>query len=149
MRHPAPGETPPPAPQPPLDRHSPDPALSAQPLPKDTSDVLQDRRPDLRPCPAVPRPSAPGGNVGRSVLGADLRITGEITSTGSVEVLGEIDGNITAHGLIIGQEGRVKGSVNADTVEVKGQLDGKVTCESFTLRVLGRRSRPTSPPTGW
>ncbi|MBN8633228.1 MAG: polymer-forming cytoskeletal protein [Rhodobacterales bacterium] len=84
--------------------------------------------------PAVPRPTSPGTNAARSVLGADLRITGEITSSGSVEVLGEIDGNITANGLIIGQEGRVKGSVNAHTVEVKGKFDGKVTCESFTLR---------------
>lgn len=84
--------------------------------------------------PTVPRPAAPGSNSARSVLGPDLKITGEITSSGLVEVLGEIDGNITANGLIIGQEGRVKGSVNAHTVEVKGKFDGKVTCESFTLR---------------
>jgi cytoskeletal protein CcmA (bactofilin family) len=84
--------------------------------------------------PGVPRPATTGSNSGRSVLGADLRITGEIVSTGSVEVLGEIEGNITAHGLIIGQGGRVKGSVKADTVEVKGTLDGKVGCENFTLR---------------
>lgn len=84
--------------------------------------------------PTVPRPAAPGSNSARSVLGPDLKITGEITSSGLVEVLGEIDGNITANGLIIGQEGRVKGSVNAHTVEVKGKFDGKVACESFTLR---------------
>ena len=84
--------------------------------------------------PSVPRPSAAGNNSARSVLGSDLKITGEITSTGSVEVLGEIDGNITANGLIIGQEGRIKGSINAHTVEVKGKMDGKVACESLTLR---------------
>ena len=84
--------------------------------------------------PSVPRPSAPGSNSARSVLGADLKITGEITSSGSVEVLGEIDGNITANGLIIGQEGRVKGSVTAHTVEVKGKFDGKISCELLTLR---------------
>ena len=84
--------------------------------------------------PSVPRPSAPGTNSARSVLGADLRITGEVSSAGSVEVLGEIDGNITANGLIIGNEGKVKGTVTAHTVEVKGKLDGKVSCESFTLR---------------
>ncbi len=89
---------------------------------------------DPTSAPAVPRPTAPGSNAGRSVLGADLRITGEISTTGSVEVLGEIDGNITAHGLVIGQEGKVKGSITADTVEVKGKLDGKVACDSFTLR---------------
>lgn len=89
---------------------------------------------DATSAPPVPRPSAPGTNSARSVLGADLRITGEITSSGSVEVLGEIEGNITANGLIIGQEGRVKGSITAHTVEVKGKFDGKVSCESFTLR---------------
>ena len=89
---------------------------------------------DPTSAPAVPRPSAPGSNTARSVLGADLKITGEITSSGSVEVKGEIEGNITANGLSIGQEGRVKGSINAHTVEVKGKFDGKVSCESFTLR---------------
>ncbi len=90
--------------------------------------------PTAAPTPTAPRPSGPGSNAGRSVLGADLRITGEISTTGSVEVLGEIEGNITAHGLTIGNEGRVRGSVTADTVEVKGKLDGKVACDSFTLR---------------
>lgn len=80
------------------------------------------------------RPAMSGNNSARSVLGADLRITGEISSSGQVEVLGEIDGNITANGLIIGQEGRVKGSVSAYSVEIKGHFDGKVGCESFTLR---------------
>ncbi|MFP5480405.1 MAG: polymer-forming cytoskeletal protein [Alphaproteobacteria bacterium] len=89
---------------------------------------------DPTSAPTPSRPAAPGGNAGRSVLGADLRITGEITTTGSVEILGEIDGNITANGLIVGQEGRVTGSVSAQTVEVRGKLDGKVTCDSFTLR---------------
>lgn len=89
---------------------------------------------DPTSAPPVPRPSAPGTNSARSVLGADLRITGEITSSGSVEVLGEIEGNITANGLVIGQEGQVKGSITAHTVEVKGKFDGKVSCESFTLR---------------
>lgn len=86
------------------------------------------------PAPSVQRPATAGSNVSRSVLGADLKITGEVSSTGSVEVLGEIDGNITAQGLIIGQEGRVTGTVTADTVEIKGAFDGKVTCDSFTLR---------------
>jgi cytoskeletal protein CcmA (bactofilin family) len=89
---------------------------------------------DPTAAPAVPRPASPGSNTGRSVLGSDLRITGEISSTGSVEILGEIDGNITAHGLIIGQEGRVKGMIHAATVEVKGKMDGKIACETVTLR---------------
>jgi cytoskeletal protein CcmA (bactofilin family) len=90
------------------------------------------------PAPApAPRSAAPGSNAVKSVLGADLKITGEITSSGLVEILGEIDGNIIAKGLVIGQEGRVTGSVKADTVEVKGKFDGKITCDAFILRATG------------
>lgn len=87
------------------------------------------------PVTAPPRPGS--GNVSsnnRSILSSDLKITGEISSTGTIEVLGEIDGTVSAIGLIIGAEGRVTGQVNAETVEVKGRLDGRVDSLSFTLR---------------
>lgn len=74
-----------------------------------------------------------GGNT-KSVLAQDLRITGEISSTGTIEVLGEIEGNLTARGLVVGLEGRMSGTVSAETVEVKGRLDGRVATHSFALR---------------
>ncbi|WP_225029892.1 bactofilin family protein [Xinfangfangia pollutisoli] len=85
------------------------------------------------PTSAPPRPT-PGANASRSVLGSDLKITGEITSSGTIEVLGEIDGNLSADVLTVGIEGRLSGSVSANTVEVKGRLDGKVLTDSFTMR---------------
>ncbi len=83
----------------------------------------------------VPRPPvSQGGNGAKSILGSDLRITGEIACSGTVEIMGEIDGNITANALIVGQEGRVSGSVKAGSVEVKGRLDGKVDSSAFAMR---------------
>jgi len=80
-------------------------------------------------------PSKPSGsNANKSVLASDLKIVGEVTSAGSIEILGEVDGNLTAHGLIVGAEGRVSGTVRAETVEVKGRLDGKISTEGLTLR---------------
>ncbi len=94
--------------------------------------------------PTTPPPTRPAGsapsNATRSVLSADLRVVGEITSTGTIEVLGEIDGTVSAHGLIVGGEGRVKGAVTAETVEVKGKLDGKVDTATFTLRAAAQVS---------
>jgi cytoskeletal protein CcmA (bactofilin family) len=84
------------------------------------------------PAPAAPQRSP--GNANRSVLAADLRITGEISSTGTIEVLGEIEGNITSKGLIVGAEGRVSGTVSAENVEVRGKLDGSVATHGFALR---------------
>ena len=79
-------------------------------------------------------PSKPTSNANKSVLANDLKIVGEVTSGGSIEILGEVDGNLTAHGLIVGTEGRVSGTVRAETVEVKGRLEGKISTEGLTLR---------------
>lgn len=88
--------------------------------------------------PAAPTRPATTGNNRTSVLGHDLKITGEITSTGTVEILGEVDGNVAARGLVIGNEGRVNGTVQAETVEVKGRLEGAVATQGFTLRAAAQ-----------
>jgi cytoskeletal protein CcmA (bactofilin family) len=87
---------------------------------------------DATAAPDRPDRGTPSGKT--SVLGSDLKITGEITSAGNIEVQGDIDGTITARGLVVGPEGKVTGIVTADTVEVKGRLDGKVTSKTFSLR---------------
>lgn len=80
--------------------------------------------------------SAPPARVSntKSTFSSDLRITGEVSSVGDIEMMGEIDGNVSARSLIVGSEGRMNGTVSADTVEVKGKLDGQVAAGSFTLR---------------
>lgn len=84
--------------------------------------------------PTSAPPRAPQGNAGKSILASDLKISGDITSTGSVEVMGEVDGNIVADTVTIGQEGRISGTVRARSVEVKGHVDGKIACGDFTMR---------------
>ena len=91
------------------------------------------KTPDPTSPPNAPQDRPGGGNT-KSVLASDLRITGEVSSTGTIEVLGEIEGNLTARGLIVGAEGRVNGTVSAEVVEVKGKLDGRVATQSFALR---------------
>lgn len=77
------------------------------------------------------RPNVPGG---RTVLASDIRLSGDLSSSGTVEILGEVTGDIAAQTLLVGAEGQVKGSVRAETVEVRGHLEGKVSCMTFTLR---------------
>ena len=86
------------------------------------------------PTVAPPTTGALRTSNAKSVLAQDLRITGEISSSGSIEILGEVDGTIHARGLTVGPEGRVSGTVTAEVVEIKGKLDGKVASQSFTLR---------------
>lgn len=77
------------------------------------------------------RPAVPGG---RTVLASDIRLTGDLSSSGTVEILGEVAGDVSAQTLIVGAEGQLKGSVSAEAVEVRGNLEGKVNCAAFTLR---------------
>lgn len=93
------------------------------------------KSPDPTPSAAPPAAQNRGAASNtKSVLAQDLRITGEISSTGTIEVLGEIEGNLTARGLVVGAEGRMTGTVSAETVEVKGRLEGAVATHAFALR---------------
>lgn len=83
--------------------------------------------------PPLPTPR-PGQSGGRSVLAADMRITGEITTQGSIEIHGEVEGSVAAHTVVIGGDGRLTGTVSADQIEVRGRLDGRVSCIGLTLR---------------
>ncbi|HMO71993.1 MAG TPA: polymer-forming cytoskeletal protein [Paracoccaceae bacterium] len=71
---------------------------------------------------------------GRSVLSADLRIVGDLTAEGTVEILGEVEGSVRAKALVVAQEGRLSGTVTADTVEIRGRMQGSVACTSLSLR---------------
>ncbi|WP_435258212.1 bactofilin family protein [Thioclava sp. FR2] len=82
-------------------------------------------------------PSARPSNT-KSVFAADLKITGEVSSAGDIEMAGEVDGNISARSLAISADGRMKGLVRAETVDVKGKLDGQVDAGAFTLRATAQ-----------
>lgn len=82
----------------------------------------------------APLPARTGNSASRSVLAADLWIKGDMTSDGTIEILGEVEGKISARALIVGGEGRIKGTVSAETVEVRGRLEGRISCTGLTLR---------------
>lgn len=86
------------------------------------------------PAAAPTRPSLGSSNSSRSILAADLKITGDIRSSGSVELLGEVDGTLQATSLVIGGDGVMTGDISATEVEVKGRHSGRVASQTFTLR---------------
>lgn len=90
------------------------------------------------PAIPAPRPTMGSNSGNRSVLSHDLKIVGEITSSGTVEILGEVEGTVTAQTVAIGGEGRMTGDISAEVVEIKGKLDGRVATQSFTLRAAAQ-----------
>lgn len=70
--------------------------------------------------------SAPKSKPPASTLSADLTIRGNVKTTGDINVLGNVEGDIRAHLLTIGEGAMVKGEVIADDVVVNGRVVGRV-----------------------
>jgi cytoskeletal protein CcmA (bactofilin family) len=75
--------------------------------------------PDFKTTPPKAKPPA-------SVLSSDLHITGNLKTTGDIQIEGQVDGDIRAHLLTVGEGATVKGEVIADDVVVNGRVVGRV-----------------------
>jgi len=72
------------------------------------------------------KPAAPKAKPPASILSSDLLITGNLKTTGDIQVEGRVDGDIRAHLLTIGEGATVKGEIIADDVVVNGHVIGRV-----------------------
>lgn len=73
-----------------------------------------------------------------SVIARGLSLTGEITGSGIVRLDGKFEGSISCNELIIGKDGELEGTVQADTVLIHGQLSGEIRATSVTLSKTAR-----------
>lgn len=85
------------------------------------------------------RPAAEAGP--KSVIGNDLKIIGQglkIISQGTLQVDGEIEGDVGGAEVIIGEKGRVTGTVAAERVIVRGQISGVIRGVTVTLQASSK-----------
>ncbi|MCY3984904.1 MAG: polymer-forming cytoskeletal protein [Roseovarius sp.] len=61
-----------------------------------------------------------------SLISSDLQLTGNVKTSGDIMVEGNMDGDIRAHLLNVGQGATVKGEVVADDVVINGRIQGRV-----------------------
>ena len=72
-------------------------------------------------------PSAPPkAKPPASTLSADLMVKGNLKTSGDINIEGEVEGDIRAHLLTVGEGATVKGEVIADDVVVNGRVVGRV-----------------------
>jgi len=83
--------------------------------------------PATPPAPASEfKASAPKAKPPASLLSADLHVTGNMKTTGDIQVEGTVEGDIRAHLLTIGESATIKGEVTADDVVINGRIVGRV-----------------------
>ena len=86
------------------------------------------------------RPSGPE-SAEKSVIGNDLKIIGQglkIIGRGVLQVDGEIEGDVGGAELIIGEQGKVTGTVAAERVIVRGRISGVIRARTVALQASAR-----------
>jgi cytoskeletal protein CcmA (bactofilin family) len=73
-----------------------------------------------------------------SIIAADLKIVGNLMCGGSVEIEGEIEGNVTCGSATVRKTGAVKGDVTADSIHVDGEINGLVKGKDIVLSESGK-----------
>ena len=77
----------------------------------------------------------------KSVISNDLKIIGQglkIISQGTLQVDGEVEGDVRGTEVIIGEKGRVTGTVAAERVIVRGTISGVIRGMTVTLQASSR-----------
>ena len=64
--------------------------------------------------------------VAPSVLSSDLKVKGNLLTTGDIQIEGVIEGDIQAHLLTVGETSKIKGEIIADDVIINGNVIGCV-----------------------
>ncbi len=88
---------------------------------------------DLAAASTAPKVKPPA-----SVLSSDLVITGNIKTTGDIQIEGTVEGDIRAHLLTVGEGATVKGECLADDVVVNGRVIGRVRGIKVRLTATAR-----------
>jgi cytoskeletal protein CcmA (bactofilin family) len=73
----------------------------------------------------------------KSIIGNDLRIIGQglrIISRGILQIDGEIEGDVQAAEVIVGEQGKVSGLVAGQQVLVNGKVSGAICAKTVTLQ---------------
>ena len=61
-----------------------------------------------------------------TVIGPDSTVKGEMVVRGTVRIDGNLEGDIRADWVIVGETGRIRGNVRARAIVVGGRVDGNI-----------------------
>ena len=66
-------------------------------------------------------------------IGEGVSFQGSISAPDEAVIEGQFDGDLTVGNLLIGQTGRVTGTIKADRVDVKGELNKDISTRQLLI----------------
>jgi cytoskeletal protein CcmA (bactofilin family) len=73
-----------------------------------------------------------------SILSGDIVVVGTVTAEGEIQLDGQIEGDVRAGALIVGERASVKGEVVAESVTIRGRVLGSVRGRQVQLASTAR-----------
>ena len=73
-----------------------------------------------------------------SIISPDLKIKGDLVSSGDIKVEGSVEGSISCRTLTLGDNPVLNCNVTADTVRVNGEFSGQVKATKVVLTSTAR-----------
>jgi cytoskeletal protein CcmA (bactofilin family) len=70
----------------------------------------------------------------QSVIGPDLTVLGNLVSKGEVTIEGEVQGDLHAQLVVVGDKARITGGIVADDVVVRGHVMGSIRGKKVQLQ---------------
>ena len=89
------------------------------------------------PAPNTPKRSAMKSKA-LSILSSDLTVRGSIVSEGELQLDGNVEGDVHASSLTIGEEASVDGEIISENVVIRGKVKGSVHARQVQLAATAR-----------
>jgi cytoskeletal protein CcmA (bactofilin family) len=98
-----------------------------EPGPKAGGEADRPKTPEDKPKSTMDfTPTTPKTKPAASVLSSDLTITGNLKTSGDIQIEGTVEGDIRAHLLTVGESATIRGEIVADDIVVNGRVVGRV-----------------------
>ncbi|WP_181560733.1 MULTISPECIES: bactofilin family protein [Sphingobium] len=91
-----------------------------------------------RPSGASPTAATGAKHTPFSILGSDVRITGNLEASVDLHIDGTIEGDIACAALVQGAESRIAGHVKAKSARIGGLIEGSITAEELVVEATAR-----------
>lgn len=96
---------------------------------------------DVRSRQGGPVNGTASGGAARSIIGADLKVIGDLHCEGDLQIDGTVEGDINSRSLTVGEGAHIEGSICAETARIWGFASGQVKATSVviakTAKVIG------------
>jgi cytoskeletal protein CcmA (bactofilin family) len=75
-----------------------------------------------------------GFRRGATIIGEGLKVVGNVTAEGRVEIYGRLDGEVQCKSLLLSRKAHLVGAVTAEHAIINGKVEGPIHAAHVTLK---------------